>query len=94
MLFGLFKNEMDIPFEFQEFPKFDGNVFRGPEIVETEKYIRATYYVRRLDNYENKLLSLGYIKKSSVRYDRNDLFNYIIIEKVGLLYKIAFHKTK
>lgn len=96
MLFGLFgkKKEMEIPQQLYEFPKYDGYIINGPITIDNNKYIRATYYVKEVDNYVNKLLSMGYIKQSSVRYDRNDRFNYIIIEKEGNKYKIAFHKTK
>ncbi len=95
MLFGLFsKKEMEIPPMLREFPKYDGNIISGPKIADTYKYYRAVYYVKNVDDYINKILSLGYIKKSDVRYDRNDQFSYIIIEKEGFRYKIAFHKTK
>lgn len=95
MLFGLFKDkEMVIPDELYEFPKYDGSIKSGPTITNTNKYIRATYYVSNVNDYIQKILAMGYIQKSDVRYDRNDQFNYIIIEKEGSKYKIAFHKTK
>lgn len=94
MLFGLIKKEMKVPEFFCEFPVADEKVLSGPHRRETDKYIRLTYYMKNVDNYRMKISASGYSQKSEVRYDRNDRKNYIIIERVGSKYKVAFHKSK
>lgn len=94
MLFGLIKKDMKVPDLFCDFPPADEKVLSGPKLVETPKYFRVTYYMKNVDNYRMKLLASGFGRKSEVRYDRNDKKNYIILEKVGSKYKVAFHKTK
>ncbi len=91
-LFG--KKKMQLPIEFGEFPAYTGKIKKGPIVTETDTYKRITYYVSGgIEEYEQLLLMNAYTKKTPVRYER-EKNSYIIIEKSGFRYKIAFHKKK
>lgn len=95
MFFFHKKETIALPTEFLEFPQFSGVVKSGPHIKETDKYIRLTYYVKKVDTFRETLENAGYHKTSDVRYDRGYGYpNYVIVEKDFLKYKIAYHKVK
>lgn len=94
-LFDFFKKgyQIELPIDFSDFPLFDGKIYKGPIFSGSDQYKRVTYFTKNIDNFENKILTAGFMKKSDVKYeDYLSHRGYIIIEKVKSGYKIAYHK--
>ncbi len=89
------KESIEFPSNFQEFPVYTGIIKSGPILTDKPEYSRISYYVKGdVEEYKQILNNHGYIQKSEVRFQSPFNDNYIIIEKEGFQYKIAYHKKK
>jgi len=82
-----------IPDAYSQFPMFEGNITNLSERKE-EKYTRCTMDYKNVseeefNNYILKVESLGYIKASKVKYEKEN--TYIIIERNSNMLHLVFH---
>ena len=83
----------EIPTQYSEFPTFPKNPDEL-KTAETDKYERCTmdFYnasEQEVAEYVSKIVSLGYMKNTNVRYDKGNTYIIVDTEKGGL--NLVFH---
>jgi len=86
----------EIPEKYSEFPKFRDEVYHLSE-TKTSKYTRCTMNFtnvkdREIEDYIYKIQSLGYVKGSEVRFDKEN--TYIIVDYNSGKLNLVFHIKK
>ena len=81
----------DFPIKYSDFPVYNGKITKGPIETTGPNYTRLTIFFKGAPNteYYLKLQNSGYEKASDVRFDKDN--TYVIVEKIGLKTKIAYH---
>lgn len=83
-----------IPERYNHFPKYIGTIVEKPVERETNKYTRITirYSGSPSSEFISSLAQNGFIKGSSVRYDKGN--TYIIVDDLGNKTEIVYHIKK
>ncbi len=87
-------NTKEIPAEYSEFPTFD-KAPNNLKTIETEKYKRCSmdfydYTEQEVENYKAKIIELGYVQNTKVRFDKGN--TYIIVDQDDISgLNIVFH---
>jgi len=91
---GIKDTKYEIPSTYNDFPTYSGNMISKPSETKTNNYTRLTinYSGNIKNDYENTLLTNGYVKGSNVRYDKDN--TYVIVEENGSNTKVVYHIKK
>jgi len=83
-----------IPEKYSSFPKYEGNMLEKPVERETNNYSRITirYSGTPSSEFISSLMQNGFIKGSSVRYDKGN--TYVIVDNLGNKTEIVYHIKK
>lgn len=92
--FDIKETNYSISEQYNEFPVYPDKIITEPIETRTEKYTRLTFTCSGFPKaeYENILMSKGYVKATNVRFDNGN--KYIIVEDLGGKTKIVFHIKK
>jgi len=83
-----------IPEIYSNFPKYNGTIVEKPIERVTDKYSRITirYSGTPSSEFISALVQNGFIKGSSVRYDKGN--TYVIVDNIGSNTEIVYHIKK